>query len=239
MARTLPLSRPLTTQSYAILGVLAIAPRTAYELAVEMRHCFEYYWARDDVRVYADAKVLAARGLAQSQKEMIGRRPRTTYSITDEGRRALENWLSEPSKAVGLEFEGLIKIYLARFGTLEQLRATVAQLRHDADYMVQVATNVRGVYLHNCAPFQQDYFHIWFFVYDFLSSYFRMLRDWAERTEAEISSWDDLAPDQKRDRAWQLFERKVPDANLWADIGKTMDGVPVLPGLWRRRSVES
>ena len=48
----------LTTTQHAILGVLAIAPRTAYELAIEMRHCFEYFWPRDDARIYADAKRL-------------------------------------------------------------------------------------------------------------------------------------------------------------------------------------
>lgn len=230
------MSRPLTTTSYAILGVLAISPRSAYELAQEMRHCFEYFWGRDDVRVYSDAKALAAQGLVASDRVLIGRRPRTTYSITPEGRRVLEAWLASPSRPVGVEFEGLIKVYLARFGTLEQLRATVAQTARDADYMLQVATNVRGVYLQQCAPFQQDYVHIWFFVYDFLSSWFRMLRDWAARTEAELATWEDLTPDEKRDRAWRLFERKLPDGALFADIGRVVDGVPAMPGLWKRRA---
>ena len=48
----------LTTTQHAILGVLAIAPRSAYELALEMRHCFEYFWPRDDARIYAEAKTL-------------------------------------------------------------------------------------------------------------------------------------------------------------------------------------
>ncbi|HEX6489505.1 MAG TPA: PadR family transcriptional regulator [Candidatus Dormibacteraeota bacterium] len=227
--------RTLTTTGYAILGVLAIKPRTAYELAVEMRHCFEYFWPRDDVRVYSDAKELAARGLATSERVMVGRRPRTTYSITPAGKRALKKWLAQPSRPVAMEFEGLIKVYLARFGTLEQLRDTVRQVSRDAEYMLNVATNVRDVYLQKCAPFQDDYVHVWFFVYDFLSSYFRMLGDWAARTEAEMAGWDDLTPDAKRDRALALFDRKVPDGNLTADWGRIVDGVPAMPGQWRKR----
>ena len=232
------LSSPLNTTSYAILGVLAIKPRTAYELAVEMRHCFEYFWPRDDVRVYSDAKLLVTRGLATSERFLVGRRPRTTYAIAPAGRRALKKWLRASSRPVGVEFEGLIKVYVARFGTLGDLRATVAQVARDADYMLQVATNVRGVYLQQCAPFQQDYVHVWFFVYDFLSSWFRLLRDWAARTEAELAGWRDLKPADKRERALELFERKNVEPELPADLGRLLDGVPALPGYWRKRALE-
>src|SRR5712692_2787640 len=100
---------PLTTTGYAILGVLAIKPRTAYELALEMRHCFEYFWPRDDARVYKDAKTLAAAGLVTAEMQFIGKRRRTTYTLTERGREALERWLASPSQAALLEFESLIK----------------------------------------------------------------------------------------------------------------------------------
>jgi DNA-binding PadR family transcriptional regulator len=225
----------LTTTAYAILGVLAIQPRTAYELATEMRHCFEYFWPRDDVRVYADAKALAAAGLARSERTMIGRRPRTTYAITPRGRAALRRWLRQPSRPVALEFEGLVKVYLARFGTLATLRATVEQVGRDAEYMLQVATNVRHVYLEGCAPFQDEYVHVWSFVYDFLSSWFQMLAAWARRTVDELAEWEDLAPDDKRRRALELFERKRPFPGMRPDMEAAVDGVPAIPGMWRRR----
>lgn len=225
----------LTTTQHAILGVLAIAPRTAYELALEMRHCFEYFWPRDDARIYADAKTLEQRGLVTSERTLIRRRSRTSYAITPAGRRALRRWLGEPSRPIALEFEGLVKVYLARFGTLEQLRATVAQVGHDADYMLQVATNVRSVYVQRCAPFQDEYVHVWVFVYDFLSSWFVFVHDWAERTLKELDGWTDLSPTQKRARALALFETKVPDQTKVPDLTALVDGVPALPGLWRAR----
>jgi len=225
----------LTTTQHAILGVLAIKPRSAYELAMEMRHCFEYFWPRDDARVYADAKALAERGLLTSERTLIRRRGRTTYAITPAGRSALRRWLAEPSRSVALEFEGLIKVYLARFGTLQQLRTTVMQARDDADFMLQVATNVREVYLTNCAPFQEEYVHVWAFVYDFLSSWFRFLHDWADRTLAELDGWTDLKPAEKRQRALDMFEQKVPDRAKVPDLAVFVDGVPAMPGMWRER----
>src|SRR5260370_16523529 len=95
---------PLTTTAYAILGVLAIKPRTAYELAIEMRHCFEYFWPRDDARVYKDAKTLAAAGLATADTQLMGKLPRTTYTLTRQLSHALHRCLAPPSPAPSLDF---------------------------------------------------------------------------------------------------------------------------------------
>ena len=235
MASSSGASRALTTTSYAILGVLAIKPRTAYELALEMRHCFEYFWPRDDARVYRDAQSLTDGGLVISDKQFIGKRPRTTYSITTEGRQALQVWLSSPSQPASLDFESLIKVFLARFGTLEELLATVQQVQADAEYRLQVATNVRQIYLDGCAPFQNDYVHVWALVYDFQVSNFQMLHAWATRTLAEISTWTDLSPEAKRERGLQLFEKRRPARWLKENLGKSTNEVPALPGMYHRR----
>jgi DNA-binding PadR family transcriptional regulator len=235
MPSTTAPSKTLTTTAYAILGVLAIKPRTAYELALEMRHCFEYFWARDDARVYKDAKTLAAADLVTAQTQLIGKRPRTTFTLTQAGRAALDRWLERPSQPASLEFESLIKVFLARFGTLEQLRSTVQQVQADAEYRLQVATNVRQLYLEGCAPFQDEYVHVWAFVYDFQVSNFQMLHAWATRTLNEIKSWTDLAPEAKRERGLQIMDTVKPARWLKADLGKPAAAVPALPGMYHRR----
>lgn len=226
---------PLTTTAYAILGVLAIKSRTAYELAMEMRHCFEYFWARDDARVYRDAKTLAARGLVTSERQMMGKRPRTTYSITEQGRKELSGWLAEPSDGPSLDFEGLIKVFFARFGTLDELLQTVRQVRDDAAYRLRVATNVRQIYLEGCAPFQDEYVHVWAFVYDFQVSNFQMLHAWASRTLAELETWADLSPEGKRQRAVGLFEARRPSPDIGPDLARLTNELPAMPGMYHRR----
>lgn len=222
-------SEPLRTTSYAILGVLAIKPRTAYELAAEMRHCFEFFWPRADTRVYNDAKELAARGLARVSRERVGRRPRTTYAITPAGKRALNRWLAEPPKPVALEFEALVKTFFARLGTREDLLATLAHVLEDSDYMFQIATNVRQAYLDGCAPFQDEYVHTWVFVYDFLTDYFSMLHSWAERTNQTVRSWRTMSPEGKRQTALDRFEAKRPQP---VSSGKPVSAA-ALPGTWQ------
>jgi DNA-binding PadR family transcriptional regulator len=229
----------LHTTAYAILGLLALRPMSAYELAAEVQHCFEYFWPRADVRVYEEAKELVATGHVRAKKEFVGRRRRTSYTITAKGRRALEQWLVWPSQAVSLEFEGLLKVYLARFGTREQLLATLDRTLADAEYMLQVATNVRQVYLECRAPFQEEQGHIWAFIYDFLVAYMQMIHAWAERTKAEVERWADLTPEGKRERALQLFEQTIPAAWLSPTPSSVADEVPPYPGMWRRRQSAS
>ena len=227
--------KPMNTTSYAILGLLALRPMSAYELAAEVQHCFEYFWPRAEVRVYEEAKGLVTTGHVRAKEEFIGRRRRTSYAITAKGRRALEEWLARPAQAISLEFEGLLKVYLARFGTREQLLATLDRTLADAEYMLQVATNVRQVYLECRAPFQEEQVHIWAFIYDFLVDYMQMIYRWAERTKAEVERWADLTPEGKRERALQTFEQEVPAAWLGPTPPRAGDEVPPYPGMWRRR----
>lgn len=218
----------ITTTGYAILGVLAIKERTAYELAAEMRHCFEYFWRRDDKRVYDDARRLASAGLASARVRHTGRRRQTTFQITPAGRAALGEWLGQPPVPVALDFQALIKVYLARLGTRDQLLATLSQVQADAEFMLAVAANVRDIYLAGCAPFQDEYVHTWAFVYDFLTSYFTLLRDWAQRTGETAGQWADLDPDGKREQALALFESKRP--------GPAHRAVGAMPGRWQRHT---
>ena len=85
---------PLTTTSYAILGQLALRPWTMYDLARHMRNEIADFFPRAESQVYAEPKRLVALGLATARQEATGRRRRTVYQITPEGRAALTDWLA-------------------------------------------------------------------------------------------------------------------------------------------------
>ena len=115
----------LTTTSYAILGLLAVKPWTTYELAQQMKRAVGQFWPRAESNLYAEPKKLVALGLATASKEMVGNRPRTVYTITAEGRRALAEWIPTPGAGPVLEFEQLIKIFFAEHGSKQDLLATI------------------------------------------------------------------------------------------------------------------
>jgi DNA-binding PadR family transcriptional regulator len=136
-------TRPLTTTSYAILGVLAMRPWSAYDLTAYMRtSAIRRYWPRTESRLYAEPKNLVAHGLAEAAKEYTGKRGRTVYSITDAGRKALTRWLGERAERWETEDEFLLKILLADHGTPEQLLATIRSAGEEMLDKLQVVKEI-------------------------------------------------------------------------------------------------
>src|SRR3954468_19137122 len=122
---TTPPTPPPTTTSHAILGLLALRPWTTYELAKQVQRSLGWFWPRAERKLYDVPKQLVAAGLATAKREMSGARPRTVYTVNARGRTALRRWLDEAPAPPALEFEGLVKVFFADGGTLEQLRATL------------------------------------------------------------------------------------------------------------------
>ena len=107
----------LNTTSFAMLGMLAIRPWSTYELAKHVDRSLRPLWPRARSNLFNEPKKLVAHGLAVATSETVGRRPRTVYSITPAGRRALRVWLGSPGEGPVLEFEQLLKVFFADHGT--------------------------------------------------------------------------------------------------------------------------
>lgn len=123
-----------TPTSYAVLGLLALREWTTYELAQQMRRSFSYFWPRAERRIYDEPKRLAEAGYADARREVLGRRPRTCWTITERGRAALRHWLDEPlATAPTLEFEGMLKVFLGENSGKKQLLQTLEAIRAGAE----------------------------------------------------------------------------------------------------------
>jgi DNA-binding PadR family transcriptional regulator len=115
------------TTAYALLGLLTVRPSSAYELAQHVRRSLGWFWPRAERKLYDDPKRLVGAGLATATEELTGRRTRTVYTITAQGRRELAGWLGTPSAAPSWENEALVKVSFAGAGDLAALRRTLAE----------------------------------------------------------------------------------------------------------------
>jgi PadR family transcriptional regulator AphA len=137
----------LTTTSYAILGLLAIQPWTTYELARQMEVSLRNFWPRAERKLYEEPKKLVEHGLAEVTRELVGRRPRSTYRITPDGRRALREWLGEPGAMPVLEFEALVKVFFAEHGSKEDLLSTLQRILEATEHRQGVDARWAAYYL--------------------------------------------------------------------------------------------
>jgi PadR family transcriptional regulator, regulatory protein AphA len=200
--------RRTATTANAILGLLALRKEwSTWELTKQLRRNMRFFWPRAESQIYEEVKSLVSRGWARDRKSFVGRRARTSYTITAEGKRALSRWLATPPKPTELECEPLLRVFLADFATPEQLGVALAQVRADADAILDVGRVVGAEYVAGTAPFQ-DQVHVRALVFDFLSHHALMLHDWADRTERAIGSWS-RASDESRDRAARAAINRV------------------------------
>lgn len=131
-------SKPLTATAHALLGLLALRPWTTYELAKQVQRSLGWFWPRTERKLYDEPKKLVAAGLATATEQHTGKRARTVYAITPEGRAALRAWLDEPSAAPALEFEAMVKVFFADGGALAQLRTTLDRTRKASEARLAV-----------------------------------------------------------------------------------------------------
>ncbi len=196
------------TTANAILGLLALRTSwSTWELRNELRRNMRFFWPRAESRILAELKRLDRDGLARSHRQMLGRRPRTTYSITAKGRRQLGEWLDTPPRAATLESEPLLRTLLGQLGTREQLELAISQVEADAETLFEVARTVAGEYLAGTAPFQEQVDHR-AFVFDYLATHAEGMRAWAERTRSAFAEWPDMSDDERRDKALALIEMR-------------------------------
>jgi DNA-binding PadR family transcriptional regulator len=222
-------SPTLTTTSYAVLAQLAVRPWSTYELARQRVRYFRYVWPRAESAIYREVKRLAAMRLAEAKREYVGRRARTVYSITEAGRQVLREWLDTPVSPFAMDFEAMIRLFIAPLGTKEQLVATLEQVRDDAQEMLRFGGAVKQEFLDGRAVLQ-DQAYIRALAVDFFLSLLSTVDGWAERTLAEVEGWKDLAPDGKNDRALEIFARLPAPAPA-----EHSDRTPVPPRTQRRR----
>jgi|SRR5579859_2817181 len=194
----------LTATSYAILGMVGLRPCTTYELSKLMQRSFDYFWPRARSLVYAEVKRLAALGLLTARRDFVGRRPRTTYTITPEGRAALAAWLPTPPQTFALELEGLLRIYLAGFGTRDDLLQALQRVQQEGATMLGIAADFQQAYLAGTAPFMEQV-HLRALLNDFLAHFAELVYIWAGRSLETVSAWPDLAPDSKEAAALATF----------------------------------
>jgi DNA-binding PadR family transcriptional regulator len=196
----------LTPTSYAILGLLALKPWTTYELAQQMDRALGRFWPRAESRLYEEPKKLVAHGLARASTETVGKRPRTIYTITAKGRRALAKWVPTPGEGPVIEFEQLIKVFFAEHATKADLLATLAGVREWSEQQLGASAGVPRAYLAHQGPFPERLPWL-ILVGQFLIDFHLMVERWSDWARDIVETWpDDLAAAQPD---WNALEAQA------------------------------
>ncbi|MBI3199364.1 MAG: PadR family transcriptional regulator [Rhodospirillales bacterium] len=195
----------LTTTGFALLAQIALRPASAYELTRLMHRNLHYLWPRAESRLYAEVTRLERAGLVVGRDERAGRRLRRVMTATTVGREALRNWVSrDVAPGVSIGSEALLRVFFASWGTVDDLRRAIAQVQEDARKLLETAEAVGADYLGGAGTAPEQ-LHTRAMIHELLSGYALLLTRWSGDQMKEISSWKDLSPHGKRQRARRRF----------------------------------
>jgi DNA-binding PadR family transcriptional regulator len=155
-----------------------------------MERSLRRFWPRAASKLYEEPKKLADLGLARATQESVGRRPRTSYAATAEGRRELARWLSGPCAVPVLESEALLKVFFAEHGTKEDLLATLENLRGWAEGNLREDARIASSYVAGTGPFPARAAQL-ALVGRYLADFADMTLQWSQWATAVVSEWPD------------------------------------------------
>jgi PadR family transcriptional regulator AphA len=130
---------PGMSLSHALLGLLAVEPRSGYELTKAFAADLgRYAWQAGHTSIYPELGRLAERGLVTVTEE--GARGSRTYSVTPEGHAELRSWLLTPRRQGKVRNEDVLRMFL--LSALEPADALVV-LRRIAEHTAEEGTRLR------------------------------------------------------------------------------------------------
>ena len=189
-----------TSTTFAVLGLLAVRPWSTYELTRQVHRSLGRMWPRAISRLYEEPKKLVALGWATAATENVGRRPRTLYTITKEGRAALAEWLAEPGEGPVVEFEQLVKLTFADHGTRDDALRTVAAARAWAEQANAGNLAAAREYASGQGPYQNRAAQP-MLAGAFFTEFYAMVARWADWATNQIEAWPDNPADAVADLA--------------------------------------
>jgi DNA-binding PadR family transcriptional regulator len=139
----------------AILGLLAPAPLTGYELSRTLGGAISHFWRMRHSQVYPElARLEGAALVVHERLPQQGKPDQKRYSITDAGRERLREWLASPLEATPKRSEIALRAFCVAQGQLPEMadffqaqaeihRARLARFEVERDALEALPAGVR------------------------------------------------------------------------------------------------
>ena len=139
------------TTAHALLGLLTFHPMSGYDMRRLIPESIGHFWSESYGQIYPALNLLSAQGLVErSTKQAKGRPERNVFSLTEAGRRHLEQWLAVPLAPPVPRNELLLKLFFGAHADLSVSRAHVEAHRkaHQAalDQYLAIAKKLQEEY---------------------------------------------------------------------------------------------
>jgi PadR family transcriptional regulator, regulatory protein AphA len=102
-----------TAVTPVVLGLLALGPRSGYDIKTVVDRSTRFFWAASYGQIYPELRRLEREGLVEGEHAPRGGRDRRVYKLTPSGREALVEWLLGDTVTIELRDESLLRLFFA------------------------------------------------------------------------------------------------------------------------------
>ena len=102
-----------TAVTWAVLGLVAMEPRSGYDVKRIIDRSVRHFWAASYGQIYPELRRLEQAAWIEGDDAPRGGRSRRLYRITAEGRAALNTWLHGHETRIELRDESLLRLFFA------------------------------------------------------------------------------------------------------------------------------
>jgi DNA-binding PadR family transcriptional regulator len=172
----------LTPFSYAVLILVGRTGAGAHDLVRMMRQG-RIFWTAAESQWYAEPKRLAEQGYLDAERVPGQTKERTHYTLTAKGRKAVADWLEEPSGFIRIQNEPVVRLLGADLARDDRRVAeSVAAIRDDITACREELD--RGRELQTGLPHRERYLAL---NYDLGERILDAFEEWLDSVERELS----------------------------------------------------
>jgi PadR family transcriptional regulator, regulatory protein AphA len=178
---------------FAILGLLAEEARSGYDIKKVVEERLSHFWSESFGHLYPMLRRLHERGLVgQEVERQEGRPDRKVYTITDDGRAALQAWFAEPPPPQRPRNEVLLRIFLGRHAKPEHL---LRDIRVQQEGFARTLAQLRAVKarLVTEGPTHPDHLY-WDLTIEYGLNALAALVEWGEKAESKLRAGESIIP---------------------------------------------
>ncbi|MFC5469096.1 PadR family transcriptional regulator [Cohnella suwonensis] len=172
-----------TNTMFAVLGILTLGPHTGYDIKQHMEQSTSYFWNENYGQIYPSlAELLDRNDIEVKIIRQKGKPDKKLYSITDQGRQTLSNWLAQPmEQIVSLKKnELLLRVFFGSNSSPETIILHIEEHRRKSEESLRVFEELEKWLLN--LETRDNNFKYWMITVQYGKNHFSSLINWCENS---------------------------------------------------------
>ncbi len=135
----------MTAVTPVLLGLLAMRPRSGYDIKTIVDRSTRFFWAASYGQIYPELKRLEEEGLVEGEDRPNGGRSRRVYSLTPAGHEALLDWMQSEITTIELRDESLLRLFFADAVPVEDALQLLEGRKHGHEEYLEVLRAIQAL----------------------------------------------------------------------------------------------